>query len=55
MNAFSSQITFLNFRDYEAGKRFLSEILELKPVYDIGWATVYAVSENAFLGAVDHS
>ena len=55
MQNFTSQITFLNFRDYEAGRAFLSETLGLTPVYDIGWATVFSVAEGAYLGAVDHS
>ena len=52
---FSSQITFLNVRDYEAGRRFAAQVLGLETACDIGWATVYAVSDGAFLGIVDHS
>ena len=53
MNAFASQITFLDFSDYPAGKEFLSRVLGLELVYDIGWAAVYGVAGKAFLGVVD--
>ena len=53
MNAFTSQITFLDFADYAAGKEFMQRVLGLEPVYDIGWAAVYGVAGKAFLGIVD--
>ena len=53
MTPFASQITFLDFSDYKAGKEFLSRVLGLDKVYDIGWAAVYGVAGKAFLGAVD--
>ena len=52
-NVFSSQITFLNFRDFECGKDFIKNTLGLPEVYNIGWAVVYRAAERAFLGAVD--
>lgn len=55
MTPFLSQITFLNFRDYNLGKHFASQVLNLQEVYDIGWAVVYQTAEKAFLGIVDHS
>lgn len=53
MAAFTSQITFLDFENYAAGKEFMSQVLQLEPVYDIGWAAVYGVAGKAFLGIVD--
>ena len=52
-NTFSSQITFLNFKDFECGKNFMKNILGLPEVYNIGWAVVYRAAEKAFLGVVD--
>ena len=54
MTPFASQITFLDFEDYAAGRDFLSRVLQLEPVYDIGWACVYGIAGKAFLGAVNH-
>ena len=53
MTPFTSQITFLDFEDFAAGKEFFSQVLQLEPVYDIGWATVYGIAGKAFLGIVD--
>ena len=53
MEPFASQITFLDFEDYTAGKEFMSQVLQLEPVYDIGWAAVYGTAGKAFLGVVD--
>ena len=55
MEPFSSQVTFLNFCDLEAGKAFLQDVLGLEVVYDIGWAVVYGIAGKAFLGAVDRA
>ena len=55
MKPFSSQITFLDFKDYSAGKDFMSRVLQLDLVYDIGWAAVYGAAGKAFLGIVDRS
>ena len=53
MKSFASQITFLDFADYAAGKEFMSRVLGLEVVYDIGWAAVYGIAGKAFLGVVD--
>ena len=53
MTPFASQITFLDLSDYAAGKDFLTRVLGLEPVYDIGWAAVYGTAGKAFLGIVD--
>ena len=49
----TSTITFLYFRDLENAKRFFTEVLGLKSVFDPGWACVYRLGEKAFIGAVD--
>ena len=54
MTPFASQITFLDLTDYAAGTNFLTQVLGLEPVYDIGWAAVYGVAGKAFLGIVHH-
>ena len=53
MAPFSSQITFLDFEEYAAGKAFMSRVLGLQNVYDIGWAAVYQTSPGAYLGIID--
>ena len=53
MEPFASQITFLDFADYAAGKEFMSGVLGLEQVYDIGWAAVYKIAGKAFLGVVN--
>ena len=53
MAGFTSQITFLDFENYAAGKKFMSRVLQLEKVYDIGWAAVYQIAGKAFLGIVD--
>ncbi len=50
---FSSQITFLYFRDYPRAIAFLEAVFHLETVFDPGWARVYRVCGPAFLGAVD--
>ena len=54
MTPFASQITFLDLTDYAAGTEFLTQVLGLEPIYDIGWAAVYGVAGKAFLGLVHH-
>ena len=48
-----SQITFLYYRDLEPAARFYQEILGFDLVEDQGWAKIYRVSGNAYLGIVD--
>ena len=48
-----SQITFLYYRDLEPISRFYKEIMGFELVEDQGWAKIYRVSGNAFLGIVD--
>jgi lactoylglutathione lyase len=48
-----SQITFLYYRDLEPIARFYQEIMGLDLVEDQGWAKIFRVSGNAFLGIVD--
>lgn len=53
MTSFASQVTFLDFEDYRAGKDFMTRVLQLENVYDIGWAIVCGAAGRAFLGLVD--
>ena len=48
-----SQITFLYYRDLEPIEKFYQEIMGLELVEDQGWAKIYRVSGQAFLGIVD--
>jgi lactoylglutathione lyase len=48
-----SQITFLYYRDLEPVEKFYQEIMGLELVEDQGWAKIYRVSGQAFLGIVD--
>jgi predicted enzyme related to lactoylglutathione lyase len=48
-----SQITFLYYRNLEPISRFYKEIMGFELVEDQGWAKIYRVSGNAFLGIVD--
>lgn len=49
----SSQITFLYFKNYEAGCHFLNEILGLEEALDVTWAKVYQSTNKSFIGAVN--
>jgi len=48
-----SQITFLYYRDLEPIDLFYQEIMGFELVEDQGWAKIYRVSGNAFVGIVD--
>jgi len=48
-----SQITFLYYRDLEPAAGFYQKTMGLELVEDQGWAKIYRVSGNAFLGIVD--
>lgn len=52
MNKYSSGITFLYYKNYEIGCKFIEEVLCLEEVMDQGFAKVYKISDGAFLGAV---
>lgn len=47
-----SNITFLYYHDLDAAARFYSEIMKFKLVVDQGWAKIYGMQGNAFLGIV---
>lgn len=49
----TSQISFMYFEYYETAKEFFENTLELKMVYDPGWACVYEITDGAFIGAVN--
>ena len=48
-----SQITFLYYRDLGPIAEFYQETMAFELVEDQGWAKIYRVSGNAFLGIVD--
>ncbi len=50
-----SQITFLYYRDLEPIDRFYRHTMGFELVEDQGWAKIYRVSGNAFLGIVDET
>jgi hypothetical protein len=47
-----SNISFLYYKDYELGNYFVSTVLGLTNVLDQGWASVYKMSDNSYLGVV---
>ena len=47
-----SNITFLYYQDLEAAARFYSQVMKFDLVVDQGWAKIYAMHGNAFLGIV---
>ena len=47
-----SQITFLYYPELERACEFYGEVLGLELVEDQGWAKIYAVGANAFVGIV---
>lgn len=48
-----SQITFLYYRDLEPIDKFYQKVMGFELVEDQGWAKIYRVSGNAYLGIVD--
>jgi len=48
-----SQITFLYYRDLEPIAKFYQDVMGFEMVEDQGWAKIYRVSGNAYLGIVD--
>jgi predicted enzyme related to lactoylglutathione lyase len=48
-----SQITFLYYRDLQPVSAFYEEVMGFEIVEDQGWAKIYRVSGNAYLGIVD--
>ena len=48
-----SQITFLYYHDLQPVSKFYEEIMGFELIEDQGWAKIYRVSGNAYLGIVD--
>ncbi len=48
-----SQITFLYYHDLQLVSKFYQEIMGFELIEDQGWAKIYRVSGNAYLGIVD--
>jgi catechol 2,3-dioxygenase-like lactoylglutathione lyase family enzyme len=51
----ASQITFLYYKDLTAAQHFYEEIMGFELAEDQGWAKIYRVSGNAFVGLVDET
>ena len=51
----ASQITFLYYKDLTIAQRFYEEIMGFQLAEDQGWAKIYRVSGNAFVGLVDET
>ncbi len=52
MNNYTSAMTFLYYKDFDKAIYFFEEVLRLKLVMDQGFARVYQVAKNSFLGCV---
>lgn len=48
-----SQITFLYYRDLQPVSEFYEEIMGFDLIEDQGWAKIYRVNSNAYLGIVN--
>jgi predicted enzyme related to lactoylglutathione lyase len=48
-----SQITFLYYRDLQPVSAFYQDVMGFELVEDQGWAKIYRISGNAYLGIVD--
>jgi catechol 2,3-dioxygenase-like lactoylglutathione lyase family enzyme len=49
----TSQITFLYYKDLALAQQFYEEIMGFELAEDQGWAKIYRVTGNAFVGLVD--
>lgn len=49
----SSQITFLYFDELDKAKSFFEDTLQLETAYDPGWACVWRIGQDSFIGGVD--
>ena len=47
-----SQITFLYYRDLQPVSEFYEEIMGFDLIEDQGWAKIYRINSNAYLGIV---
>jgi len=52
MFRYQSGITFLYYEDFDYGTMFMEKILKLDKVMDQGFARIYQINTNAFLGIV---
>ena len=51
----ASQITFLYYKDLTVAQRFYEGIMGFELAEDQGWAKIYCVNGNAFVGLVDET
>lgn len=49
----TSQVTFLYFDELEKARRFFEDILQLEVAFNPGWACVWRIGKDSFLGGVD--
>lgn len=49
----TSQVTFLYFDELEKAKSFFEDTLQLEVAFDPGWACVWRIGKDSFLGGVD--
>lgn len=52
MQKFQSQITFLYYHEVEPIAAFFQEVMGFELVEDQGWAKIYRITGDAFLGVV---
>lgn len=52
---FTSQISFLYYRELTEAAHFFENILKLEAVVDQGFAKIYRISNGGFIGIVDES
>jgi len=52
LQKFQSQITFIYLKELQPAIVFFEQILGLEKMDDQGWALIYRVSSNSYIGAV---
>jgi predicted enzyme related to lactoylglutathione lyase len=52
LQKFQSQITFLYLKELQPAVAFFETILKLEKIDDQGWAVIYRVGTDSFIGAV---
>jgi hypothetical protein len=53
--SFTSQITFLYYNNIEQAEKFFKEVLRLPLIMDQGFAKIYQIHGDAFIGCVKKS
>jgi catechol 2,3-dioxygenase-like lactoylglutathione lyase family enzyme len=55
MPPFKSQITFLYYKDLTMAQRFYEDVMGFELAEDQGWAKIYHITGQAFVGIVDEA